>query len=179
MPCLALLAIPSKVGCSPPHVKSHLLLSCANLDQAVPTYAVRSSGHLRFCLPLLLFPVLGFPVSKSFGPSVVISPGYMPCPSPFGFFNFLNDIFDFGFYFLFRNFWLNHAVWYLAFFFPLHAVLSSVSAQGILLLSKFHSHMSLWVIHTCWKLSSESEVVFCHKGYLYICQSSSSQLLFG
>ena len=32
-----------------------------------------------------------------FGPSVVISPGYMPCPSPFGFFYFLNDVFDFGF----------------------------------------------------------------------------------
>ena len=44
-------------------------------------------------------------------------------------------------------------------------MLSSVFAQGILLLSKFHSHMSLWVKHTDGKLSfSESKVVFCHIG---------------
>ena len=59
--------------------------SCAHIrSQVVPPSAFLSSP------PPLSCPWL--PFSESFGPSVVISPGYMPCPSPFGFFYFLNDV---------------------------------------------------------------------------------------
>ena len=90
MTCLALLCwlFHPKSGVAS-SCKSHLLLSCANLShascahlrsQVVPPSAFLSSPPPLSCLWLSF--------RESFGPSVVISPGYMPCPSPLASFIF-------------------------------------------------------------------------------------------
>ena len=83
---------------------------------------------------------------------------------------------DFCFGLVFSKFSLYHIV---IFSFPLHALLSLVFAQSILLLSKFLSHMSLWGnTHLLKKSLSQNQRYFGYIGYPCICQSSPSQLLF-
>ena len=90
-------ALPSLAGeCSSPHVKVIYICPAPVSTKLCP--------HMQLCrpvicLPLLLFSVLG---CHSVSPSVIVSPDYVPRPSPFGLFYFRYYVFDFGFISFYR-----------------------------------------------------------------------------
>ena len=94
--CLVLLAIHPKSNVALLMYKpstSVLRQSCPNFVH-ICSYVVPPSAFLSSPPPLSC---PWFPISESFCPSVIVSPGYKPRPSPFSLFYFLYYVFAFGF----------------------------------------------------------------------------------
>ena len=160
LPCLALYGgYSTQSRVQPSSFKCHLYLSWASLVQVEPAYAVMLSRNLRFCRPLL-FPVLGcHSVSL---PVHLLSSLLAVCPAHLHLASFIFSIMSLTtVLFLVTEFLIlsSSMIFSILLFIACCAVLSLCSRY--LLLSKFHSHMSFWVLHIGWKLSfSGLKVVF-------------------